>query len=346
MPVRAVRKHTHINKKIIIIMKYLYYFRNKIIFISSSFLIITGTFFISCADPETSGPRNEPIYTFDYRDVFFDIIYITKERAVIVGSYGRVLVSHSKNTHLWSPRDSKTKETLTSLSFVNEKSGWAAGHGGIIIHTSDGGETWSVQRESSPENQPILDLQFLSESIGYACGAYDTVLKTYDGGKTWHKLSTGIDNIYNTLGFLNEYVGFLAGEFGTIVKTVDGGRSWSRIDLGGYKGTLFGLNVMPPGRVIAYGIKGKLIMSWDGGQTWSNLYSGVSEPLFRAAFNGKDIAVVGRTGTILLSNNSGGSFTVKWEEDLTSLAGVCAHPEGGFMCVGELGKILKVETIK
>jgi photosystem II stability/assembly factor-like uncharacterized protein len=88
-------------------------------------------------------------------------------------------------------------------------------------------------------------------------------------------------------------------------------------------------------------------MSWDSGQTWMNvLYSGVNEPLFRAAFSGKDIAIAGKTGVILLSNNGGRSFVVKVDDDLTSFSGVCTHPDGGFMFVGDFGKILKVETIK
>ena len=321
--------------------------KNKIIFLISFLLIFSGILFCNGKQSDSSGKQKESIYTFEYRDIFFDIKYINKQKAVIVGSHGRVLVSHSKSPHLWSQRDSKTTETLTCLSFADEKNGWAAGHGGIVIHTADGGETWAIQRESSPENQPILNIKFVSPYVGYACGAYDTVLKTVDGGKTWIKLSTGLAYNYNALDFFNENAGFMAGEFGTLLKTVDGGKSWGKLNIGGYKGTIFGLNIMPAGKVIAYGPKGKIFISWDSGQTWMNvLYSGVNETLFRAAFSGKDIAIAGKTGTIVLSNDGGRSFVVKRDDDLTSFAGVCSRPDGGFMFVGEIGKILKVETIK
>ena len=177
---------------------------------------------------------------------FYDIAFLNEETAVIVGARGRVLVSHPKYTNLWSPRDSGTKELLTCLSFVDEKNGWAAGHGGVILHTEDGGNTWRIQRESSPENNPLFDIQFLSPSVGYACGAYDTFLKTTDGGKTWTLTAPGSDYIYNGLAFLDEETGYLVGEFGTVLRTRDGGNSWEKLDLGGYEGSLFGITLLSP----------------------------------------------------------------------------------------------------
>ena len=322
--------------------------KNKKIILVSFLLILSGIFlFLTGAQSESSGKQKETFYTFQYRDIYFDITYINKQKAVIVGSHGLVLVSHSKSPQLWSQRDSKTTETLTCISFPDEKYGWAAGHGGVVINTTDGGETWAVQRESSPDNQPLFDIKFVSHYIGYACGPYETLLKSADGGKTWMKLSTGMECNYNSLDFYNENVGFAAGEFGTIFKTVDGGISWRRLYGGGNKGSMFGINILPAGKVLAYGTSGKILISWDGGETWINvLYPGASEPLFKAAFSGNDIAIAGKTGTILLSNNGGRSFAVKLDADLTSFTGVCSHPDGGFMFVGEYGKILKVETLK
>lgn len=298
----------------------------------------------SCAGPEGQDGFKEPIYTFDFRDVFYDIASLDKDRAVISGLRGRILVSHSRYNNLWSPRESGTTEALTSLSFIDNKNGWAAGHGGVVIKTTDGGDTWAVQREPAKLNQPILDLQFVTAGTGYACGAYDTFLKTTDGGETWQCLSTGIDIIYNTLLFLSVNEGYLAGEFGTIIKTTDGGKSWKKVDTNGFRGTFNGINITPSGKLIAYGMRGKIITSSNGGRTWKDVNSGVTEPLFRAAFYKNDIAIVGRTGVILLSSNDGESFTLKQEEEFTTFSGVCARPGGEFICVGEMGKIYKAEA--
>jgi photosystem II stability/assembly factor-like uncharacterized protein len=297
-----------------------------------------------CSEQGTQ--QQNPVWMFDYRDTFYDISFISKQKAVIVGARGQILVSHGTYKTLWSPRDSKTKEMLTSLSFIDEKQGWAAGHGGVIVHTTDGGETWEVQRETSPKNLPLFDIQFVSKNIGYACGAYDTLLKTIDGGKTWKSLSTSIDNIYNGLFFHDAENGFLVGEFGSVLKTSDGGESWNQMNVNGYQGTLFGITFLSRNKALAYGITGKLIMSQDGGANWKDVDLGIKDALFMASVNGDDVAVVGRSGIILLSNDGAKSFVKKYEKDNHSFAGVCSHPQGGFVGVGEFGNILKIEVLK
>ncbi len=296
--------------------------------------------------PGAEKKHEAPVWTFDFRDTFYDIAFLNRNKAVIVGFRGRILVTHGKYKNLWSPRDSKTGETLTCLSFVDGKNGWAAGHGGVIIHTSDGGETWEVQRKGSPQNLALFDIKFVSKNIGYVCGAYDTLLKTTDGGKSWDDIATGLDNIYNGLCFRDENNGFLAGEFGTLLKTADGGKSWKRLNIGPYEGTLFGVISLSTKKILAYGISGKLIISYDGGIKWKDISPGTKEPLFRAAYNGDDVIVVGRSGVMLLSKDGAKSFVVNYDKENNTIAGVCSHPEGGFTCVGEFCKIDRIEAIE
>ena len=288
--------------------------------------------------------QQESVWMLNFRDTFLDIACVGEKKAIIVGDCGRVLATHGTYTNLWAPRDSKTKEMLTAVSFIDDKRGWAAGHGGIIIHTDDGGVNWEVQREPSPLNLPLFDIQFPSAEVGYASGAYDTLLKTTDGGKTWNSLPTGIDNIYNGLFFHDADNGFLLGEFGTLLKTSDGGHFWQQIDIGGYQGSLFGITFLSRDTAVAYGINGKLIISYDGGDSWTDIPTGTKEVLYRAAAIGSDVAVVGRSGVTLLSNDGAESFIKKSAPDNYSLAGVCAHA-GGFVAVGEFGTILNIESL-
>jgi len=289
--------------------------------------------------PSWGSADESPFWTFDFRDVFYDIAFLNEETAVIVGARGRVLVSHPKYSNLWSPRVSGTKQLLTCLSFVDEKNGWAAGHGGVILHTEDGGNTWRIQRESSPENNPLFDIQFLSPSVGYACGAYDTFLKTTDGGETWTLTSPGSDNIYNGLAFLDEETGYLVGEFGTVLRTRDGGDSWEKLDLGGYEGSLFGITLLSPEMILVYGIAGKVLRSEDGGLHWVDVSADQNKSLFRGAAQGDTVVLVGDTGTLLISTDGGKTFLKRLDKDFISFAGVGAHPGGGFVCLGERGKI-------
>ncbi len=286
----------------------------------------------------------EAIWTFDFREVFYDIAYLNRHDAVIVGARGRVLVTHSRYKNLWSVRDSGTRSLLTCVSFADDKQGWAAGHAGVIVHTADGGQSWTIQRKPSPKSRPLFDIQFITPKVGYACGAFDTFVKTTDGGATWASIPTGLDNMYNGLAFTDEENGFLAGEFGTVLRTTDGGRSWTQLDLGGYRGSLFGITMVSTHTILAYGISGKLMRSEDDGQTWEEIPSGVDHSLFRAAVDGDEVLIVGAAGTILYSRDGGRHFEDREDPDTTTFAGVCARPEGGFLCVGERGKILRFDT--
>jgi photosystem II stability/assembly factor-like uncharacterized protein len=310
---------------------------------SAPFPLLATLVLLLCV-PSWISAEEPPIWTFDFRDVFYDIAFLNKDAAVVVGARGRVLVSHPKYTNLWSPRDSGTKELLTCVSFVDDRRGWAAGHGGVIVHTADGGQTWQVQRESSTEDHPLFDIQFLSPSVGYACGAYDTFLKSTNGGKTWELTAPGADYIYNGLAFLDEETGYLVGEFGTVLRTTDGGKSWEHLELGGFEGSLFGITLLSPQTILVYGIAGNVLRSEDGGGHWADVSADQDKSLFRGAAKGDAVVLVGASGTRLVSTDGGKSFLKRVDEDFTSFAGVGAHPNGGFVCVGERGKIVHLRV--
>ena len=305
---------------------------------SVSFLLLAFLLLVP-SSPSWVSADEPPVWTFDFRDAFYDIAFLNDQTAVVVGAEGRVLVTHPKYKNLWSPRDSGTKELLTCVSFVDEQSGWAAGHGGVIIHTTDGGQTWRIQRESSSENSPLFDIQFLSPSVGYACGAYNTFLKSTDGGKTWTPAIPGPDCIYSGLAFLDEETGYLVGEFGTVLRTTDGGKSWEQLDLGGFEGSLFGITLLSPQKILVYGIAGNVLRSEDGGRHWVDVSVDQDKSLFRGAADGDAVVLVGSTGTLLVSTDGGKTFVNRVDKDFISFAGVGAHPKGGFVCVGERGKI-------
>jgi len=135
------------------------------------------------------------------------------------------------------------------------------------------------------------------------------------------------------------------GEFGTVLRTKNGGRSWEQLDLGGDTGSLFGILLLSPQEILVYGISGKIMKSEDGGRSWKDLSpKNLRRSLFRGAARGDEVILVGASGLILKSNDRGNTFHEIIDEDLTSFAGVRPHPDGGFLCVGERGKILRTRT--
>src|SRR5690606_30443947 len=97
---------------------------------------------------------------------------------------------------------------------------WAVGHDGTILHSADGGLTWSVQRSDpwrapSDDGQfnprqgvPLLDVLMLDAQNGFAVGAYSLALRTGDGGRTWEEIEVntgqpspaGADDAYDADG--------------------------------------------------------------------------------------------------------------------------------------------------
>ncbi len=73
--------------------------------------------------------------------------------------------------------------TLNSIYFINPQKGWTVGEAGLILHTTDGGETW--KKQNSGVGTVLMDLDFFSEDIGFAVGTGNTILRTTDGGNTW-----------------------------------------------------------------------------------------------------------------------------------------------------------------
>lgn len=88
----------------------------------------------------------------------------------------------------WTSLEIPTGETLRAIHFPSPAQGWAAGYNGTILHSSDGGMTWSKQ--SSGTSERFLAIRFVNEQVGWA-GAGRYVTRTVDGGSTWK--SVGAD---------------------------------------------------------------------------------------------------------------------------------------------------------
>lgn len=127
---------------------------------------------------------------------------------------------------------------LTSVFFVGEETGWVSGAKGTILHTSDGGQTWTAQMGGDPQSEEaqIDDLYFLDANTGWAVGANENtvqrkLLGTRDG-QNWRQVGTMgtphgsyTDYIFTSAG--NGL--FLEGGTGGIHQTRDGGRTWKPV---------------------------------------------------------------------------------------------------------------------
>jgi photosystem II stability/assembly factor-like uncharacterized protein len=122
--------------------------------------------------------------------------------------------------------------TLYDTLFVNAEVGWIAGgtvdlNGGVILHTRDGGTTWTVQHgDPQSSDYAVKSLRFLDEKTGWAISK-DKILHTRDGER-WILGGTIRDNYVDYM-FTSETRGVYLGPNGDVHRTENGGRSWQQV---------------------------------------------------------------------------------------------------------------------
>lgn len=133
----------------------------------------------------------------------------------------------------WSAQSSGITATLLDVDFVDSRNGWAVGEGGVVLHTSDGGETW--ERQESGTELSLLRVTFVSPREGWAVGKFGVIIHTSDGGLTWELqgADAALDLHLVGVSFADERTGWAATEMGsTVLATTDGGETWSRKPFG------------------------------------------------------------------------------------------------------------------
>ena len=64
----------------------------------------------------------------------------------------------------------------------------ASGYAGIILRSTDGGDTFT--QVISNVTGDLWGLQMINDTLGWACGNFNSLIKTTDGGQTWQRLFT------------------------------------------------------------------------------------------------------------------------------------------------------------
>lgn len=101
---------------------------------------------------------------------------------------------------------------------------WVGGVAGLVIHTDDGGETWTSQSTGSP--WITQSVQFVDEIHGWAATGEQDLAYTVNGGDTWVRV-TGLPSDVDDLHFGSPDVGVAVGTTGHVYGSRDGGETWT-----------------------------------------------------------------------------------------------------------------------
>jgi photosystem II stability/assembly factor-like uncharacterized protein len=258
-------------------------------------------------------------------------------RLAAAGERGIVLLSDD-GARSWQQAQVPVSVTLTSLSFPTPQQGWAVGHGGAVLHTTDGGNTWALQLDgrsaaqlerqaalasgdesraalaeqlvSDGPDKPFLAVHFWNGQRGFVIGAYGLIFGTEDGGKTWESWFDRIDNPkglhLNALYVDGDFV-LLAGEQGLLLRSIDGGGQFDPVETP-YKGSWFAITGQDEQIVIA-GLRGNVFWSADRGRSFSASKVPLPVTLFSAlASRHGPWLFVNQAGQLLSSRDQGRSL--------------------------------------
>jgi len=299
-------------------------------------------------------------------------------RLVAFGVHGVIIISDD-NGQSWRQAAVPVDVTITSAAFADAQDGWAAGHDGAVLHTSDGGASWQLQLDGYGANQlimqaaqaavarndpspgtprammranhflqggadnPFLSILAIDSRDALVFGAYRIVMKTTDGGKTWTDWSLHIgDPISHNLYDVTN-VGkdiFVAGEAGSVFRSTDGGLSFPAVTAPA-PSTMFAVLPTGDGGVFVCGVAGQAFRSADAGQSWQPVNLGTQNNLVAAVTLASGAIVVGsEAGVLYISYDRAKTFSPLPDVLPMEIFGLTQAANGDVVTVGSGGVIV------
>lgn len=266
------------------------------------------------------------------------------KRLVAVGERGIVLLSDDLGKS-WRQARVPVSVALTKVQFPEPNQGWAIGHGGVVLHSMDGGANWikqldgfqavKIELASAKEeaartgeagmhrvrdaermvaegaDKPFLDVYFSDADHGFVVGAYGLAFATLDGGKTWRSLKGRINNPKGRHLYSIEAAGkslYIAGEQGVFYRSNDDGQNFQEMPTP-YTGTYFGVLSGRNGELVLFGLRGNAFRSTDDGANWQKIDTGLPVTLTAGErLASGAMVLVDETGRVLRSTDNGANF--------------------------------------
>ncbi len=200
---------------------------------------------------------------------------------------------------------------IRSVCFSNTANGIAVGDSGVIVRTTDIGQSWA--RLPSPTANTLRVVCFPDESTGYI-GGNKVLLKSADGGATW----TGKSMSYDIRGmyFTSPLVGIAAGA-AMIIRTTDGGDTWNPVTPANLDAWLYSVHFYDAdtgyaaGGIYPGGSGGCVLKTMDGGLTWMKTELPLNGAFYAVHVTPTYKAYVGGDAGFLFGTSDGGMTGIR-----------------------------------
>ncbi|MBB6082990.1 WD40/YVTN/BNR-like repeat-containing protein [Castellaniella defragrans] len=252
-------------------------------------------------------------------------------RLVAVGERGLILYSDDAGVH-WTQARVPVSVTLTAVSFVDERQGWAVGHYGTVLHSDDGGQTWRRQldgvaaarielaaAEREAAGNPAGGLAAEHPADGSPAAGPLAAERRAGAAAAEKRLAAarrlvqdGPDKPFFDLHFFDAANGIIVGAYNLAFRTHDGGRTWESL-MGGIANP--GANHLyairgTRDRLYVVGEQGLVFRSDDGGRSFGRLATPYQGSYFSAAvLPSGDLVVAGLRGNAWRLSGPGDHWT-------------------------------------
>jgi photosystem II stability/assembly factor-like uncharacterized protein len=205
---------------------------------------------------------------------YLGIHFVNKDTGWACGGSGAVIKTTDGGDD-WTISETPVNDLLLKIHSYNGQIVIATGYDGLILRSSDSGETFELILSAVGNGIDLWGVQMVNDTLGWACGLYQTLLRTTDTGLTWQMVTPGLNQHFWALNFLNEQYGMIACGNGVVLKTLDGGNTWTQIQAGDTR-PLYTIDVIDSLHITAAGEfgnefqyeGGKNVYSSNAGVTW------------------------------------------------------------------------------
>ena len=144
----------------------------------------------------------------------------------------------------------------------------AVGTPGVLIRTSDAGNSWEITDHLLQSSEKLSSLSFINKNTGWCIGG-KSIFKTTNGGISWSQENLPTSKNIRSITFIDEKHGWIGGD-GILLRTIDGGEIWDTTLFPYYQiSSIIFIN-----RNIGWFATGQAIYkSNDGGKTWDLSYT-------------------------------------------------------------------------
>lgn len=282
----------------------------------------------------------------------------------------------------WEHISHRTEFTLWDVAFADSLHGSIVGDYGVIMRTTDGGESWT--QKLSSDQHAFRNVRYLNDSVGVAAGFRGSFHRTEDRGSSWTRIPLPTEYTYPGMAVVGSTI-WLSGENGSILKSTDMGSTWSALESGtdvmlssiSFADAKHGWCASPQ-RVLLHssdggttwekqkldsflpvttlfarsasecwlaGYHGLLMRTSNGGSSWQKL-NAYETDYIRLAFDNRGAGwAVGKRGAIVRAEKNNTSWRLHDLTSAKSLHGITFLPNNQAIAVGEFGAVLKLRNV-